>query len=92
MQVICPRCDERYDSKAMDTLSEENQRLRGQLQNCVHHLELAPVQQTIYDHGGSRVWRDLADGRRELIVDTYTDAEFARATLAFVEQWYRDPP
>lgn len=31
MQVICPRCDERYDSKALDTLSEENTRLREEV-------------------------------------------------------------
>lgn len=51
-----------------------------------------PIQQTIYDHGGSRIWRDKPDGGRELLADTYTDADFAEASLAFVEAWYRDHP
>jgi len=27
--------------------------------------------QTIYDHGGSRIWVEDGDGRRNLIADTY---------------------
>ena len=46
------------------------------------------VRQSIYKHGGSRLWIEQ-NGERELIVDTYTTAEFAKAIRAFTEEWLR---
>ena len=46
------------------------------------------LKQAIYDHGGSRIWREI-DGERELLVDTYTTKDFAKAIYAFTEQWLK---
>ena len=47
------------------------------------------VKQTIYEHGGSRIWTET-DGRRNLIADTYQDAEYAKAVRDFTEKWYKE--
>ena len=39
MQVICPRCDERYDSKAMDMLAAENERLRSLIDETLTNMQ-----------------------------------------------------
>ena len=44
------------------------------------------LHQTIYDHGGSRIWIETPGGR-ELVADTYTDAEYAKAIREFTEEW-----
>jgi hypothetical protein len=44
------------------------------------------LKQTIYPHGGSRIWLDI-DGERKLLVDTFTTKEFAEAARKFVEEW-----
>ena len=47
------------------------------------------VMQTIYDHGGSRIWTEK-NGRRELYADTYRSAEYAKAVRDFTEKWYKE--
>lgn len=47
------------------------------------------LRQTIYDHGGSRIWLEKPNGRRELLADTYTTADFAKVVRAFTEEWLR---
>lgn len=44
------------------------------------------IMQTIYDHGGSRIWREK-EGTRELLADTYLCKEFSEAVRDFIEQW-----
>ena len=44
------------------------------------------LRQTIYSHGGSRIWIEKPGGR-ELVADTYTDAEYAKAIREFTEEW-----
>ena len=44
------------------------------------------LMQTIYEHGGSRIWTEKEDGRK-LIADTYTDAEYAKAVRDFTDKW-----
>jgi len=46
------------------------------------------IRQTIYDHGGSRIWREI-DGRRDLIADTFQTAEYAEAVREFTEKWFQ---
>jgi len=48
------------------------------------------LRQTVYPHGGSRIWVEEPDGSRNLIADTYTTAEYAEAVRDFTEQWLRD--
>ena len=45
--------------------------------------------QTIYDHGGSRIWIEKPDGRRELLADTFTTADYAKAVRNFTEEWLK---
>jgi len=47
------------------------------------------LHQTIYDHGGSRIWIETPDGRRDLLADTYTTADYAKAIRDFSEQWLK---
>ena len=47
------------------------------------------IKQSIYDHGGSRIWRE-PDGRRDLLVDTYHTREFAEAVRDFTDKWFRE--
>lgn len=47
------------------------------------------ISQTIYDHGGSRIWIEK-DGNRKLIADTYTTKDYALALRDFTEQWLRE--
>ena len=44
------------------------------------------INQAIYDHGGSRIWREV-DGRRDLLADTYGSKELAVAVRVFIEGW-----
>ena len=44
------------------------------------------LKQTIYGHGGSRIWIETDKGR-ELVADTYMDEPFAVAIRDFAEQW-----
>jgi hypothetical protein len=46
------------------------------------------LRQTIYEHGGSRMWLEK-NGERKLLVDTYTTDNFAKAIRAFTEEWLR---
>jgi len=48
------------------------------------------LRQTVYPHGGSRIWVEEPDGSRNLIADTYTTAEYAEAVRDFTEKWLRD--
>ena len=48
----------------------------------------AGLRQTIYEHGGSRIWIEK-DGKRELLADTFTTEEYAKAVRDFTEQWLR---
>ena len=46
------------------------------------------VIQTIYAHGGSRIYTETKQGGdRELLVDTYWNAEFAEAVFAFTKAY-----
>lgn len=45
------------------------------------------LKQTIYDHGGSCIWREN-DGKRDLLADTYHTREFAEAVRRFTEEWF----
>jgi hypothetical protein len=49
---------------------------------------MSAIRQTVYHHGGSRIYREH-DGRRDLIADTYTDEHFAEALYAFVLDYFR---
>ena len=44
------------------------------------------LHQTIYAHGGSRIWLEK-DGKRELIADSFTTPEFSVALFYFVNDW-----
>lgn len=45
-----------------------------------------PIMQTIFEHGGSRIWREV-DGRRQLIADTYGSAGMALAVKKCIEDF-----
>jgi hypothetical protein len=47
------------------------------------------IQQTIYEHGGSRIWREI-DGRRDLIADTFQSREYAEAVRDFTATWFQE--
>jgi hypothetical protein len=47
------------------------------------------LRQTIYEHGGSRIWIEKPGGGRELLADTYTTADYANAVRDFTEKWLR---
>lgn len=46
------------------------------------------IKQNIYNHGGSRIWREDEAGRRDLLVDTYHTEEFAEDVRRFTEEWF----
>ena len=46
----------------------------------------APIFQNIYEHGGSRIWRETKDGR-ELLADTYGNADMALAVKKCIEEF-----
>jgi hypothetical protein len=46
------------------------------------------VKQSIYQHGGSRIWVEHSDGERELVADTYQDKAFAEAVKKLADEWY----
>lgn len=46
------------------------------------------IHQTIYDHGGSRIWVERK-GKRDLLVDTYGDKELAQAVMDCVKKLFR---
>lgn len=43
------------------------------------------LHQTIYDHGGSRIWMEYEDGSRDLLADTYDGEELAKKVRATIE-------
>lgn len=45
------------------------------------------IKQNVYEHGGSRIWIE-ENGKRKLIVDSFTDSDFAKALLDFVIQYF----
>lgn len=46
------------------------------------------IKQTIYEHGGSRIWIEL-DGQRNLLCDTYHTKELAVVVRGFIEHWWK---
>lgn len=50
-------------------------------------IKASGLHQEIYEHGGSRLWTDESDGTRNLIVDTYMTADYAKAIKGFTEKW-----
>jgi len=48
---------------------------------------MSEIIQTLYSHGGSRIYSHADDGSRTLLLDTYHTKEFAKAAMAFVVQW-----
>ena len=44
------------------------------------------LQQTIYEHGGSRIWIER-NGKRELLADTYGDETLAQAVMDCVRAY-----
>jgi hypothetical protein len=48
------------------------------------------LHQTIYMHGGSRIWIQNTDGSRELIADTYKDVQYAIAVRDFTDEWLKN--
>ena len=47
------------------------------------------LHQTIYGHGGSRIWIEKRDGGRELVADTYMDDKYAIAIRDFTDEWLK---
>jgi len=43
------------------------------------------VKQTIYAHGGSRIWMESDDGRRDLLADTYDSDQLAKKVRDTIE-------
>ena len=43
------------------------------------------IMQTIYEHGGSRIWMEYEDGSRDLLADTYDGEELAKKVRAAIE-------
>jgi phage gp37-like protein len=56
---------------------------------------MATIKQAIYEHGGSRIYRENADGSRMLLVDTYPGAfdgdNFAKAVYQFIVDYHALP-
>jgi hypothetical protein len=56
---------------------------------------MATIKQTIYEHGGSRIYRENADGSRDLLVDTYAGKlggdNFAKAVYQFIVDYHTLP-
>ena len=53
------------------------------------------IKQTIYEHGGSRIYRENADGSRDLLADTYAGKfggdSFAKAVYQFILDYHTFP-
>jgi hypothetical protein len=53
---------------------------------------MATIKQIIYDHGGSRIYRENADGSRDLLADTYAGHyggdSFAKAVYQFILDYH----
>jgi len=53
---------------------------------------MATIKQTIYEHGGSRIYRENADGSRDLLADTYAGpyggSSFAKALYQFIVEYH----
>ena len=61
---------------------------------------MSQIKQTIYEHGGSRIYRENADGSRDLLADTYTgpytmavagNDAFAKAVFKFIVDYHTFP-
>ena len=61
---------------------------------------MSNIKQTIYGHGGSRIYRENADGSRDLLADTYaspytmaiTEGDaFAKAVYQFIVDYHTFP-
>jgi len=46
------------------------------------------LKQTIYDHGGSRIYLVDDKNQRDLIADTYYTEEYALAMMEFTKHWF----
>lgn len=52
-----------------------------------HPVEwIVGLHQTIYEHGGSRIWIER-DGKRDLLADTYGDETLANAVMVCVRAY-----
>ncbi len=49
---------------------------------------MSDIKQSIYANGGSRIYRENADGSRDLIADTYGDEKLALALFTFIVDHY----
>ena len=53
------------------------------------------IKQTIYDHGGSRIYEENEDGSRKLLVDTYPQPyggdRLAKAVMSFIVEYNKFP-
>jgi len=54
-------------------------------------MDAKQIKQTIYQHGGSRIWIEASGGTRELLADTYRDEAFALAVKKLADEWYLPP-
>jgi hypothetical protein len=56
---------------------------------------MATIKQTIYEHGGSRIYQENADGSRDLLADTYAGKfggdNFAKAVYQFIVEYHAMP-
>jgi hypothetical protein len=56
---------------------------------------MATIKQTIYEHGGSRIYRENANGSRDLLADTYAGRfggdSFAKAVYQFIVDYHALP-
>jgi hypothetical protein len=55
---------------------------------CAGGGGMSDTKQIIYAHGGSRIYRENADGSRDLIADTYGDEKLALALFSFIVDHY----
>ena len=53
------------------------------------------IKQTIYDHGGSRIYEENEDGSPKLLVDTYPQPyggdRLAKAVMSFIVEYNKFP-
>ena len=56
---------------------------------------MSTIKQTIYDHGGSRIYQENTDGSRKLLVDTYPEKyggdRLAKAVYEFILKYNKFP-
>ena len=56
---------------------------------------MTKIKQTIYDHGGSRIYEEKEDGSRNLLVDTYPQRyggdRLAKAVMKFIVEYNKFP-